>query len=66
MTILSTSCKCSACTKKYGCPMYKKMVKMQNLTLDYADSPDLVIRFQVEDCKQRMVEACASQKGVGE
>lgn len=57
MTVLSTSCKCSACVKKYSCMMYKRIVQMQKLVKDYADDDELILRFQTEHCKVRVVDS---------
>jgi hypothetical protein len=56
MTVLSTSCQCSSCTRKYGCPDYARIVEMQRLTARYADKDHLVIRFQVEKCENKKTE----------
>lgn len=56
MTVRSTHCQCSPCIKKYGCPKYAKVVEMQRLTNRYVDGQDIIIRFQVEWCKDREVE----------
>ena len=56
MTVLSTSCQCSACRRKYTCLMYRQVVDMQKFTSKYCkefmDKVD--IRFQVEKCKKRL------------
>jgi len=59
MTILSTSCKCNGCIKKYKCKDYALIIEGQRLfnkLLDKDLRQGIVVRFQTEECPYRKTD----------